>query len=154
MPRIFSTPRKYSLPPPGQTTVGPPIDSSNIFTIPISTEYCTASASGVTPVVTCDASIMTRIRLTSAQLGVPGEAQDHRHQYSRCGDRDTALRGGAEFGWLHQHDFYRLPFESVYASPGIGCRGARQFSARAGATLAVNGGYYGGTNPPDREACF
>src|SRR5215472_787350 len=41
---------------------------TQIFTIPISSAYCTPSASGVTPVVTCDASIVTRVRLLVGQL--------------------------------------------------------------------------------------
>jgi hypothetical protein len=47
---------------------GLPVTSTQEFTIPISTEYCTASAANVTPVVTCDASIMTRVRLQASQL--------------------------------------------------------------------------------------
>lgn len=42
--------------------------STQVFTIPISTAYCTPSATNVTPVVDCDASIMTRVRLGPAQL--------------------------------------------------------------------------------------
>src|SRR5271170_3289186 len=58
--------------PPGGNQTPQVINSSNVFTIPITAAYCTPSASGVTPVVTCDASIMTRVRLTSQQLAVPG----------------------------------------------------------------------------------
>jgi len=41
---------------------------TQIFTIPISGAYCTPSPTGTTPVVTCDASILTRVRLLSNQL--------------------------------------------------------------------------------------
>jgi hypothetical protein len=44
--------------------------TTQVFTIPISPAYCTPSASGVTPVVTCDASLMTRVRLLSPQLAL------------------------------------------------------------------------------------
>ena len=43
-------------------------NSTQVFTIPISTAYCMPSAAGVTPVVTCDASILTRVRLLADQL--------------------------------------------------------------------------------------
>ena len=47
---------------------GTPLSSTQIFTIPISTSYCNPSAVKVTPVVNCDASIMTRVRLQAPQL--------------------------------------------------------------------------------------
>ena len=61
--------------PPGPNQQPQTIPSTNIFTIPITAAYCTPSASGVTPVVTCNASIMTRIRLTSSQLSNAGTGQ-------------------------------------------------------------------------------
>jgi hypothetical protein len=51
--------------------------STQIFTIPISPEYCTPSATGVTPVITCDASITTRIRLLAQQLSQPETDANH-----------------------------------------------------------------------------
>jgi DNA-binding beta-propeller fold protein YncE len=56
---------------------GTPLSSTQIFTIPISTAYCTPSASGVTPVIACDASIMTRVRLQAAQLAVAEPDPNH-----------------------------------------------------------------------------
>jgi len=44
--------------------------TTQVFTVPISSAFCTPSASGVTPVVTCDASLMTRVRLLSPQLAL------------------------------------------------------------------------------------
>jgi len=53
----------------GSAQVSPPLDNSTqVFTIPVSPAYCTPSLSGVTPVVNCDASIMTRVRLKASQL--------------------------------------------------------------------------------------
>jgi len=43
---------------------------SQVATIPISSAYCTPSLANVTPVVACDASIMTRVRLLSQQLSL------------------------------------------------------------------------------------
>src|SRR6267378_1118957 len=43
-------------------------NTTQVFTIPISSAYCAPSAANVTPVVSCDASIMTRVRLLSQQL--------------------------------------------------------------------------------------
>ena len=69
---LLNTSQINFVPPTAQANLtassGTPVGSTQTFTIPISTEYCTPSASGVTPVVTCDASIMTRVRLTASQL--------------------------------------------------------------------------------------
>jgi hypothetical protein len=49
--------------------VSPPLNNATqVFTIPISPAYCTPSLANVTPVVDCDASIVTRVRLTATQL--------------------------------------------------------------------------------------
>jgi len=56
---------------------GNPLSSTQIFTIPISTSYCTPSATNVTPVVNCDASIMTRVRLQAPQLAAAEPDPDH-----------------------------------------------------------------------------
>jgi len=50
----------------GQQT--PLSNTTQVFTIPISAAFCTPSAANVTPVVTCDASLLTRVRLLSPQL--------------------------------------------------------------------------------------
>ena len=47
---------------------GNPLSSTQISTIPISSSYCAPSPTNVTPVVNCDASIMTRVRLQAPQL--------------------------------------------------------------------------------------
>ena len=51
-----------------KATSGTPVGTTQVFTIPISGAYCTPSPTNVTPVVNCDASIMTRVRLGAAQL--------------------------------------------------------------------------------------
>lgn len=134
--------------PPGQTQVGPPIASTNIFTIPVSPEYCTPSASGVTPVVTCDASLITRIRLTQAQLGIAGTAQitvtnipGAATATPPCvvvpnGDGSTSTTSIA------------CPLNLVYASPALVAAVPDSYPQGQDATLAVNGGYFGGASTP------
>jgi hypothetical protein len=53
------------------------IPSTQFSTIPVSSVYCTPSASGVTPEVTCDASLVTRVRLLSKQLAAAEPDTDH-----------------------------------------------------------------------------
>ncbi len=69
---LLNTSQINFVPPTAQANLtassGTPVGSTQTFTIPISTEYCTPSASGATTVVTCDASIMTRVRLQASQL--------------------------------------------------------------------------------------
>ncbi len=59
--------------PTGQVDILDP--STQIYTVPVTTAYCTPSGSGVTPVVTCDSSITTRIRLNAAETSTPGTAK-------------------------------------------------------------------------------
>ena len=58
---------------------GTPVNlTTQVFTVPISKEYCTpVTASGSTAAVTCDASIMTRVRLNANQLVNPEPDSDH-----------------------------------------------------------------------------
>ena len=56
------------------------ISTTETFTIPISAAYCTpatAGTNGATATVTCDASLLTRVRLLSKQLGTPEPDADH-----------------------------------------------------------------------------
>ncbi len=131
--------------PPGQTQVGPPIDSTNIFTIPISTEYCTPSATGVTPVVTCDASIMTRIRLTQAQLGIPGQATI---TVTNIPGSATATPPCVVVPSSTNTTSIACPLTLVYAAPALVAASPDSFPQGQSATLAVNGGYYGGASSP------
>ena len=133
--------------PPGQTQ-GLPIVSTNIFTIPISLEYCTASASGVTPVVTCGASIMTRIELTSTQLAVPGTAQieitgipGSEAAISPCTNVPNA-DGSTTTSNIS------CPLTIAYASPALVAVSPDSFPQGQNANIIVDGGYFGGTNSP------
>ena len=133
--------------PPGQTQ-GLPIVSTNIFTIPISSEYCTASASGVTPVVTCGASIMTRIELTSVQLAVPGIAQieitgipGSEAAIYPCTNVPNADGSTATSN-------ISCPLTIAYASPALVAVSPDSFPQGQNANITVDGGYFGGTNSP------
>jgi len=133
--------------PPGQTQ-GLPIVSTNIYTIPISSEYCTASASGVTPVVTCDASLMTRIELTSDQLAVAGTAQIE--MTGIPGDVTATLpctnvpNADGSTGTSN----ISCPLTIAYTSPGLVAAAPDSFPQGSNASITVDGGYYGGTNSP------
>ena len=54
---------------PPNSTQAQTIASTATFTIPVSSQYCTSSTTQ-----TCDASLMTRIRLNQQQLATPGTA--------------------------------------------------------------------------------
>jgi DNA-binding beta-propeller fold protein YncE len=131
--------------PPGQTQ-GLPIVSTNIFTIPISTEYCTASASGVTPVVTCGASLMTRIELTSDQLATAGTAQI---EITGIPGNETATPPctnvpNADGSTTTSN--ISCPLTIAYASPALVAAAPDSFPLGSSASIAVDGGYYGSTN--------
>ncbi|HET7107330.1 MAG TPA: hypothetical protein VFI38_11015 [Candidatus Acidoferrum sp.] len=55
------------------------IPATQFSTIPVSPAYCTPTPAGTTttPVITCDASLITRVRLLSKQLAAPEPDPDH-----------------------------------------------------------------------------
>lgn len=149
----FLNTTKIFFTPPGQTQ-GLPIDPTNIFTIPISAQYCTASASGVTPVVTCDASLLTRVRLTSTQLGIAGTAEItvsglpcNPTTGNPCEVTATApcvrtVDAGGSTASI------ACPLNLIYASPALVAAVPDSFPQGQDTTIAVNGGYFGATNQP------
>lgn len=138
--RIFFT-------PPGRTT-GLPIDSANIFTIPTSAQYCTPSGTGVTPVVTCDASIMTRIRLTSTQLGIAGTAKITVTNIPGTATATPPCAVVPNSDASTNTTSIACPLELVYASPALVAAVPDSFPQGQNATIAANGGYYGASNQP------
>ncbi|HYW66192.1 MAG TPA: hypothetical protein VFB10_05750 [Candidatus Dormibacteraeota bacterium] len=137
---------------PGQSLdQGLPILSNYIFTIPISSEYCTASASGVTPVVTCGASLMTRIQLTSDQLATAGTAQ-----IEITGIPGTVTAGpgcsnvpNADGSTTTSNISCSLTI--AYASPALVAASPDSFpqpTSNTNTSIQVDGGYYGGPNTP------
>ena len=121
--------------PPGTNQTPQAITSTNIFTIPITAAYCTPSASGVTPVVTCDASMTTRIRLTAAQLATAGTATITVNNIP-----DTSNSG--------QTKSVSFPLDLVYASPALVSAVPDSYPQGQNAQFSADGGYYGGGNSP------
>jgi len=143
------------VPPTAQSALTPssgiPLGSTQIFTIPISLAYCTASASGVTPVVTCDASLTTRVRLNAAQLNNPEPDPQHPAwimipnlpgsptvtppciQVPNPGSQFTAIA---------------CPLHLVNASPAVVAAAPDSFpqsSTNGSISIGVDGGYFGAT---------
>lgn len=130
----------------------PLTNTTQVFTVPISSAYCMASASGVTPKVTCDASIMTRIRLLSAELGlaepdpmhpawvvipgIPGSVTPT----SGCLSVPNAPSGTTTIA---------CPLHIVNTSPGLVAAIPDSIqqpaSGSSSVNIGVNGGYYGTT---------
>jgi hypothetical protein len=121
--------------PPGGNQTPQVINSSNVFTIPITAAYCTPSASGVTPVVTCDASIMTRVRLTSQQLAVPGVAT-------------LTVNNIPDPNNPGQTTSISYPLTLVYANPALVSAVPDSYPQGTNTQFATDGGYYGGGNSP------
>ncbi len=131
--------------PPGSTQ-GLPLLSTNIFTIPISAEYCTASASGVTPVVTCGASLMTRIELTSSQLAVPGTAQIEITGIPGNELAESPCTNVPNADGSTTTSNISCPLTIAYASPALVAVSPDSFPQGQNTNIAVDGGYYGNAN--------
>jgi hypothetical protein len=146
------------VPPTAQSNLtansGTPLDlTTQIFTIPISKEYCTPTTGTTTPVVTCDASIMTRVRLNAAQLtsaepdpsqpawilipDLPGTATvtGNCQQLTPQGAVPTAIA---------------CPLHIINASPTLVAAAPNSFSQNTQNSgtiqVAVDGGYFGATS--------
>jgi hypothetical protein len=135
---LNTTPITFTPPGGGTPQV---INSANIFTIPITTNYCTPSATGVTPVVTCDASIMTRIRLTSQQVATPGTA------YVTVNNIPDPNNAG-------QTTSISYPLTLVYANPALVAGFPDSYPQGTNAEFGADGGYYGGGNSPIVQLLF
>jgi len=121
--------------PPGNNQTPQVIDPTEVFTIPITLAYCTPSASGVTPVVTCDASIMTRIRLNAAQLANAGVGQITVNNIPDVNNPGNTVS-------------ISYPIELVYASPALVGAVPDSYPQGTSAKFSTDGGYYGGGNSP------
>ena len=127
---------------PGQSQ-GLPIVSTNIHTIPISSEYCTASASGVTPVVTCGASLMTRIELTSGQLAAAGTAQIEITGIPGNVAATTPCTNVPNADGSTTTSNISCPLTITYTSPALVAAAPDSFPQGQDTNIAVDGGYYG-----------
>ena len=132
--------------PPGTGQQAQAIDPSSIFTIPITSNYCTPSAAGVTPVVTCDASIMTRIRLNQAQLASPGTGQITVNNIPGNPTATAPCTAAANSGGNTTN--ISCPIDLVYASPAMVAAVPDSFPQGNNSSFAADGGYYGGGNSP------
>ncbi|MGB2664224.1 MAG: hypothetical protein WAK48_09485 [Candidatus Acidiferrum sp.] len=119
--------------PPGPNQTPQVINSSNIFTIPITTNYCQTSASGVSPVVTCDASIMTRVRLNSSQIASPGTGTITVNNIPSTNGQTTSIS---------------YPVTLVTPSPAMVSAVPDSYPQGTSTQFSADGGYYGGGNSP------
>jgi DNA-binding beta-propeller fold protein YncE len=105
--------------------------STQIFTTPVSLEYCTTDTTS-TPEVTCDVSIMTRVRMNATQLAVPG-----------TGSISATIPDPNNAG---QNVTISFPITLTPARPGLVAAVPDSFpSGQSGSTtFSINGGYYGG----------
>ena len=138
--------------PPGSNSPSL-IPNTNIFTIPVSLQYCTPSATGVTPVVTCDASIMTRIRLTPQLLGTFGTGQVTVTGIP-CNSTGGSCQVTATPPCVRTLDAsgttasIACPVQLVPASPALVAAVPDSFPQGQNATLSIDGGYFGPTGQP------
>jgi hypothetical protein len=116
--------------PPGGNQTPQAIPASNVFTIPITKAYCTSSTT-----VTCDASILTRIRLTAQQLANAGTAQITVNNIPDANNpgKTTSIS---------------YPLNLVYASPALVSAVPDSYPQGNNTQFSTDGGYYGGGNSP------
>lgn len=143
---LLNTTNVYFI-PPGATS-GSPIALANIYTIPISGEYCTPSASGVTPVVTCNASLMSRIELTQDQLAIPGTAHIEIDGLPGNQTASAPCTNIPNSDGSTTTSNISCPLNIAYTSPAVVSAVPDSFPQNSNATIAVDGGYFGGTNTP------
>jgi DNA-binding beta-propeller fold protein YncE len=117
------------------------IAPANIFTVPISLAYCTPSASGVTPVVTCDASIVTRVRLNQQQLATPGTATITVNNIPDPNNPGNTTS-------------ISFPLTLTYARPGLVSAAPDSVPQGTNTSFGTDGGYYGGGSSPIVKLLF
>ena len=142
------------VPPTAQANLtassGTPLGTTQIFTIPISLAYCTPSASGVTPVVTCDASLVTRVRLNAAQLANPEPDPDHPAwiMIPNLPASPTVTPPCVQVPTSGGNTAIACPLHIVNASPALVAAAPDSFpqsSTSGTVNIGVDGGYYGAT---------
>src|SRR5208337_2575118 len=117
--------------PPGNNQTPQVIDPTEVFTIPITAAYCTPSAVNVTPVVNCDASIMTRIRLNAAQL-------------ANAGTGTITVSNIPDVQNPGQTKSISYPITLVYESPALVAAVPNSYPQGVATEFSADGGYYGG----------
>jgi DNA-binding beta-propeller fold protein YncE len=119
--------------PPGPNQQPQVIPSTNIFTIPITAAYCTPSATGVTPVINCNASIVTRVRLTASQIANAGTG------VITVNNIPTGSGGTKSISY---------PLNIVYTSPAMIGAVPDSYPQGTSTQFTADGGFYGGGNSP------
>ncbi len=137
--------------PPGANQQPQVINPSEVFTIPITAAYCTPSATGVTPVVTCDASIMTRIRLNTSQLATAGTGLI---TVNNIPSGVTATPPCTLTSGSGNTVSISCPIDLVYASPAVVSAVPDYYTQGSNTEFSTDGGYYGGGNFPIVELLF
>jgi DNA-binding beta-propeller fold protein YncE len=127
----------------------PLTNSTQVFTIPISSTYCTPSAAGVTPVVACDASLLTRVRLLSPQLAKaePDPTQPAWIMISNLPGNPNPPSPCVLFPGTTSS--IACPLHIVNASPALVAAAPDSFqqSTQTGTIdVALDGGYYGASS--------
>jgi hypothetical protein len=117
--------------PPGGTPQIIP-NATNVFTVPITPAYCTPSAAGVTPVVNCDASIMTRVRLTQSQLTTAGTGTISAQIPNSSGSLSTVS----------------YPINLINVSPAVIGAVPDSYPQGTSTDYSADGGYFGTTGSP------
>jgi len=125
-------------------------NTTQVFTIPISSAYCTASLANVTPVVNCDASTLTRVRLLSSQLAQaePDPSQPAWIVVANLPGNPTPASPCVLFPGTTSS--IACPLHIVNASPAV--VGAAPDSFPQGTTqngsieVSMDGGYYGASS--------
>lgn len=120
---LNTTPISFTA-PNGTTTA---VDPTNIFTVPITASYCTPNTTS-SPAITCDASIVTRIRLVPAQLAQAGTGQITVSNIPSVSGQTSTIS---------------FPINLVYAKPAVVSAVPASFPQGVASSLATDGGYYG-----------
>jgi hypothetical protein len=128
-------------------TQTPLSNTTQVFTIPISTAYCTPTT--VAPVVNCDASTMTRVRLLSPQLlqAEPDPTQPAWIMISNLPGSPTPAAPCVLFPGTTSS--IACPLHIVNASPAVVAAAPDSFqqSTQNGSIeVSLDGGYYGASS--------
>jgi len=125
--------------------------STQIFTVPVSNAYCTPSATGVKPVITCDASILTRVRLQAQQLR-QAEPDPMHPAWIRIPNLPGTLQAQGDCQAIPSADktstSIACPIHIVNASPGLIAAAPNNFAQptqRGSIQVSLYGGYFGAT---------
>jgi DNA-binding beta-propeller fold protein YncE len=156
---LLNTTNVYFIPPTPAAQLNAGLLTSNallnnttqVFTIPISSAYCTPSTSGTsgaTTTVTCDASIVTRVRLQSAQISQAEPDPSQPAWIAVTLPTASATPSGNCVLVANTTSTIACPIDVVNVSPAMVSsvpQNIPQNSSLGTITLGAIGGYYGAT---------